>query len=290
MQNTVTLNELYENYSAGLLKKDDFETAIFKALQDDICRRNMTGMNREDYDDFISWLYFRLGRAINSYRETGSSFEKYIASMIRLTAKEYKSRQVRDYFAESAAWITQLPEMNVHEEAPEYNEFGALDIKEAADLSEILKSPRQLLILILKCCTYISSDFLEKIIPKLDISPAALSGMIGNLKEQRKKRELEAKLLRERVNCWFYRCILYEKKLKAMAEGCNAAGNIKVRLERGRARLNKMRNQLAKIRLDPSNYQIARLLGISKGAVDAVLYKVKARWNNSKNFIDQDLQ
>jgi RNA polymerase sigma factor (sigma-70 family) len=286
MQNTVTLNGLYADYSAGLLKKDDFEAAIFKALQNDIYRRNMTGLNREDHDDFVSWLYFRLGRAINSYRETGSSFEKYISSMIRLTAKEYKSRQIRDYFAESAAWITQLPEMNVHEEAPEYNEFGTLEIKKMEELSEILKTPRQLLILILKCCTYISSDFLEKIIPKLEISREALSGMIGNLKEQRKRREAEAKLLRERVNCWFYRCILYEKKLKTMAEGCNAARRIQDRLERSRVRLNRMRSQLAKIRLDPSNYQIARLLGITKGTVDTILYNVKSRWNNSKNLSD----
>jgi DNA-directed RNA polymerase specialized sigma subunit len=283
MQNTVTLNDLYADYSAGLLNKDDFETAIFRALQDDIYRRNMTGLNREDHDDFVSWLYFRLGRAIDSYRETGSSFEKYIGSMIRLTAREYKSRQIRDYFAESAAWITQLPEMNVHEEAPEYNEFGTSEIKEATDLSEILKSPRQLLILILKCCTYISSEFLEKIAPKLDISPETLNGMIGNLKEQRKRREVETKLLRERVNCWFYRCILYEKKLKTMTEGSNIARRIHDRLERSRARLNKMRNQLAKIRLDPSNYQIAKLLGVSKSTVDTVLYNVKSRWNNSQN-------
>jgi biotin operon repressor len=287
MQNTITLNELYADYSTGLLKKDDFEVAIFKVLQDDIYLRNMTGLNKEEHDDFISWLYFRLGRAIDSYRETGSSFEKYIGSMIRLTAREYKSRQIRDYFAESAAWITQLPEMNVHEEAPEYNEFGSLETKEAANLSEILKSPRQLLILILKCCTYISSEFLDKIMPKLDISREALNGMIGNLKEQRKKREIETKLLRERVNCWFYRCILYEKKIRTMAEGSNAEKRTQDKLERGRARLNKMRNQLAKIRLDPSNYQIARLLGISKGAVDAVLYNVKSRWNSSRNLPDE---
>jgi DNA-directed RNA polymerase specialized sigma24 family protein len=282
MQNTITLNELYADYSAGLLKKEDFEAAIFRAVQDDLYRRNLTGLNKEDHDDFVSWLYFRLGRAINSYRETGSSFEKYIGSMIRLTAKEYRSRQIRDYFAESAAWITQVPEMNVREEAPEYNEFGTLEIKEAADLSEILKTPRQLLILILKCCNYISPDLLERITPKLDISCEVLNEMIGNLTEQRKKRETEAKLLRERANCQFYRCILYEKKLKTLAEGSNAAIRAQGRLERSRNRLNKMRKQLAKMRFDPSNYQIAKLLGITKGTVDSVLYNIKSRWNNNK--------
>jgi hypothetical protein len=283
MQNMVTLNGLYADYAAGLLKKDDFEVAIFKALRDDIYRRNITGLNKEDHDDFISWLYFRLGRAIDSYRDTGSSFEKYIGSMIRLTAREYRSRQIRDYFAESAAWVTQLPEMNVHEEAPEYNEFGPLEIKETAELSEILKTPRQLLILILKCCTYISSDFLDKITPKLGISREALNGMIGNLKEQRKKREIEAKLLQERVNCQFYRCILYEKKIKTMAVGSNAESRTQERLERSRIRLDKMRKKLARIRLNPSNYQVAKLLGISKGSVDSILYNVKTRWNNSND-------
>jgi biotin operon repressor len=203
--------------------------------------------------------------------------------MIRLTAKEYRSRQIRDYFAESAAWITQLPEMNVHEEAPEYNEFGHLEIKEAVERSEILKTPYQLLILILKCCTYISSDFLEKIAPKLEISREALNGMVGNLKEQRKRRETDAKNLQERVNCQFYRCILYEKKLKTMAEGSVAALRTQERLERSRVRLDKMRKQLSKMRLNPSNYQIAKLLGISKGSVDSILYNLKSRWGENND-------
>jgi RNA polymerase sigma factor (sigma-70 family) len=268
---------------AGLLKKKDLEAAVFKAMQKDICRCIPPGWNRDDYNDFVSWFYFRLDRAIDSYRETGSSFENYIGTMIRMAAREYRTRQYRNDIAESAAWMVQIPDMNVCEEAPEYNEPLISKGEEASKLPEIIKTPRQLLILILKCCSYISDNFLERIIPILEVEPEALNKMIRILKAQRENREEEIRMLRERVNCQFHRCILYEKNLRAAAEGSNAERRFKIRLERGRKRLNKMRRQLARIRLDPSNCQIAELLGLSKGTVDSILYSVKLRWNISEN-------
>jgi RNA polymerase sigma factor (sigma-70 family) len=283
MQNTVTLNGLYAEYTAGLLKKRDLEASVFRIMQEDICRGIPPGWNRDDYNDFVSWFYFRLDRAISSYREKGSSFENYIGTMIRMAAREYRTRQYRNDIAEAAAWIVQIPDMHVCEEAPEYNEPRPLIREEPSKLPEILKTPRQLLILILKCCNYISDNFLEKIMPILEVEPEVLSKMIRILKTQRENREEEAKTLRERVNCQFHRCILYEKNLMTAAEGSNAERRYKIRLERGRKRLNKMRRQLARIRLDPSNCQIAELLGLSKGTVDSILYSVKSRWNISEN-------
>jgi DNA-directed RNA polymerase specialized sigma subunit len=117
MQNIIKLSNLYEEYHAGLLEKKDLEGAIFKTIKEEF--RFLPGLSYEDIDDFISWLYLRLKRAIDSYKDKGSSFEIYIRTLVRLAAKEFRYRQAHNYSAESAAWITQIPDMHTCEASPE---------------------------------------------------------------------------------------------------------------------------------------------------------------------------
>ena len=273
MQNTFSLNDLYARYAGGLLKKQELETEIFKSIQENTHRFGLVGWNKEDSDDYISSLYLRISRAINTYQETGSSFETYIGAMVRLAAKEFRSRQMRGYLEEDAAWITQLPDAYACETELEYHE----QITSDTEAPRKLKNPRQLLILILKCCSHVSTDFLEKVSPQLGIETKVLSEMIGYLKEQRKKREMELATLREKINRQFYRCILLEKKLQVMTMDNAAVQKIKKQLEQGRDKLSKIRRRLTRRRIEPSNFQIAKLLGISKGTVDSVLYNLRIR-------------
>jgi len=270
MQGLCTLNELYADYAAGLMKKKDFEGSIFKTIQENVHCFGLVGWNREDSDDYISSLYPRISRAIDAYQETGASFESYIGSMVRLTAREYRSRQMRGYCEETAAWIAHLPEMYVCENEMEYDEHTT----ETEGLIK-LNNPRQLLILILKCSNHISADFLEKISPRLGIEPDSLSEMIDNLRQQYEKRAADILALREKINSQFYRCILYEKKLQTLMSDSPLAQRLNRYLKTGRSRLEKTRRRLAHSRVDPSNSEIAKLLGISKGTVDSVLYNLR---------------
>jgi DNA-directed RNA polymerase specialized sigma24 family protein len=267
MQNTITLNGLFADYSAGLLEKRKLEGEIFRAIKEDV--RRLANWNREDNDEYLSWLYPRISQAISTYRETGSCFETYIGSLVRMTAREFRSKKARNYLAESAAWMSVFPDMYTSEDPPEY-----------AHIEEEIKPnpvhPRQLLILILKCCCYVSDDFLERAAPKLGIPKEELDRMVSLLRKLREKRERCNVLLQERTNYQFYRCIFYEKRLKALPENSIAAQRIRDRLERGRDRLANLRERLAKRVPDPSNHQIAKLLGISKGTVDSVLYRLKS--------------
>jgi len=272
MQTLCTLNELYADYAAGLMNKKDFEGSIFRTIQENVHCFGLVGWTREDSDDYISSLYQRISRAIDAYRETGSSFESYIGSMVRLTAREYRSRQMSGYCEEAAAWIAHLPEMYVCEHEVEYDEHSV----ETEDAMQ-LNTPRQLLILILKCSNYISEEFLEKIAPRLSIDSDTLGAMINSLKRRQEKRAMDIAELREKINNQFYRCILYEKKLQVLLPDCALAQRLKKQLKAGRRRLEKTRKLLARSRSDPSNAQIAQLLGIAKGTVDSVLYNLKAQ-------------
>jgi hypothetical protein len=276
MRNTISLNGLFADYSEGLLEKKKLEGEIFRAIKEDM--RRLVNWNRADDDEYLSWLYPRISQAIGTYRETGSSFETYIGALVRMTAKEFRSRKARTYLAESAAWMSVFPDMYTSEDPPEY----AHTEEEAGSKSV---NPRQLLILILKCCYYVSDDFLQRAAPRLGISGEELDRMVGFLRKLREKREQYNDLLQEKVNYQFYRCIYYEKTLKSLPEDSIAAQRIRDKLERGRGRLANMRERLAKKLPDPSNHQIARLLGISKGTVDSVLYRLKSPGNKDDEII-----
>jgi len=276
MQNLLTLNELYEQYMDGLLTKKVFEGAIFRIIKKNMYHLGLAGWNSEERDDFISSLYPRISRAIDKYQETGSSFEIYINTLVRLTAKEYCANAARSYVKETAAWITQIPDMYVCENEAGYDDHSGTEAEDA-EKSVKLKNPRQLLILILKCCNYVTDDFLEKVSPQLGIKPETLHAMIDCLKKQRENRIVEFSVMRERVSNQLYRCIFYQKELEALTENSIIAQRFRKRLERGRIKLKKMRKRLKRARLDPSNLQIAELLGLSKSTVDTVLYNLRER-------------
>jgi DNA-directed RNA polymerase specialized sigma24 family protein len=284
MQDLLTLNDYYANYTAGLLKKNDLECAILSAVREDVNRFGLSGWSKDDYDDYISSLYPRMSRAIDTYREAGSSFETYIGTMVRLTAREYRSRQVRSYMEETAAWIIQLPELYACESEPAYNE----PIAEEPESPIKLNNPRQLLILILKCYNHVSPEFLEKVSPSLGMEPETLIKMINQLKEQREKYDAELVTMREKINNQFYRCILFEKKLKVLSADNPTAQRLQNQLERGRIRLSNMRRRFARKRINPPNRQIAKLLGLSKSTVDAVLYKLKTKNKTLLKTLDQN--
>jgi hypothetical protein len=276
MQNSLTLNELYTRYTAGLLKKGSFEVAIFRIIKKNMHQLGLTGWNREERDDFISSLYPRISRAIDKYQETGSSFEIYINTLVRLTAKEYCMNAARDYVKETAAWITQIPDMYVSEDETEYDDRFDAETEDAEKPVK-LRNPRQLLILILKCCNYVTADFLEKVSPRLGIEPETLKAMIERLKKQREERITELSLMREKAGNQLYRIIFYQKELEALTENSIVAQRMRKQLERGRIRLKRMRRRLARVRLDPTNLQIAKLLGLSKSTIDAALFTLRAR-------------
>jgi len=283
MQTTVSLNSLYADYRAGLLEKEKLEGVIFKAIHK--IRIRESGFGKEEHEDFVSWLYPRIGRAIDTYRAKGASFETYMNTVVRMSAKEYRRKQLRNHNTESAAWVTQIPDIYSRE-----REFGFCQYFEVAearpayarDIAQTktdgsIKNTRQLLILILKCCRYVSDDFLERISPKLGMDPGDLMAMINRLKECRQKREVQVDILRELANRQLCRCLSHEKALRATKHNPLAAQRIKSRLESCREKLGKTRGRLARLYLDPSNAQVAEMLGLTKGSVDAVLYNLKAQ-------------
>ena len=280
MQDTISLNDHYERYSIGVLGRDELEVLIFETIRKEIRSVKLPGWTTDDYEDYLSWLYPRINRAISTYRETGSSFETYIGTLMRLTIKEYRSRQARDYINETVAWNVSNSDMFAFENAPEYDEI--LPVGEADKNDRTAKNTRQVLILVLKCCNYVSADFLERISLRLGVEKDVLENMINRLKDDSVRRLKNKELLQEKINRLLCRCMVYEKNLPSVTDE-TAFQRLNERIERGRKRLAKMRVKLTLMRSDPSNSQIAQLLGISKSTVDSALHILKTRGNNTRN-------
>jgi hypothetical protein len=274
MSKLFSLNELYNQFIQGLLEKKDFEGLIFEALLAGFARFNLYNWKRDDCIDFLSWLYPRLSRAINTYHDTGASFETYINSLVRWSAREYRVRHVHRLAAEQAVWSARIPDMYVHFTEPDY--LGTENVRVPRSETPV-RNPRQLLILILKCYYSLSDDFIERLAPIVGLDTEKLKGMIDDIRKQRNEKDDEIRLMRERIHSQFYRCFIYEKRLKLIPEDSGFFLRVKSQLEKARRRLETMRNRLAKIRMEATNQQIADILGISKGTVDATLHALKLR-------------
>lgn len=276
MSNHLSLNELYDQFSQGLLEKKQFEGLLFEVVLEYLIRYNLYNWEKDDCIDFLSWLYPRLSRATYTYQHIGATFESYIYSMVRWSAREYRVRDTHHLATEQAVWSARIPEMYAHMVEPDY-----LENEKISELEPTLaKNPRQLLVLILKCYYCLSEDAIERLAPILGIETQKLKEMVEKLKGQRYQKDEEIRSLKERIHSQYYRCIVYEKRIKLIPEDSYLHQKVKTRLEKARYRLAALRKKLAAFRKEATNNQVAEIMGLSKGTVDASLYNVKRKYTS----------
>jgi hypothetical protein len=169
--------------------------------------------------------------------------------------------------------------MYLHEEPPVYvvKESNALLEKLVIDKKGRKKS-RRILALILKCYYYISADFAEKIAPMIGINSCELLEMLEKMRKIRQKKDDKIYFMKENIYQQFYRCHIYEKRLSYVNECTTSYNKLEYRLKKARKRLEKMRDRIIHIRTDATNSQIACVIGITKGTVDASLCRLKTKW------------
>ena len=280
-----TLNNLYSIFLSGEMNLADFESCIYEFLVSNKEKTGLCHWKQEDYEDFISWFYPRLKIAIETYNDIGASFEAFMSKYLLISAKEYHVRKTINSVTEYSAWSARVPEMYAREESPVYIHNDAQNV-----INQLLidkkgrKSSKRILALVLKCYYYVSDDFAEKIAPLIGINKNELLKMLSVIRKKRQEKDDNIYLMKERIYRQFYKCIIYEKRLTMIKENTSAYNKLNGRLARARQRLEKMRKRLAGIRKEASNSQIAEVIGITKGTVDASLCRLKIKWEKlSKN-------
>ncbi|MDR1215249.1 MAG: hypothetical protein LBK25_01045 [Treponema sp.] len=275
------LNSLMGRYTAGELGKKDFEGRIFQFIVDNPQYFHLADWDQETYIDYLCWLYPRLSKAIESYRDIGSSFGTYINILVQWSAKEYHSCEIEHSIIEYARW--EACARDVYETEPDYL------VKDArvnlGDKRKNFATVCQIQILLLKSYAFVSNELIEQVASSINIEATQLKEWISTIKAVRFKHDEEIYRLKEHIHNQFYRCLFFERRLKMLSPSYAKYEKIKKRLERGRIRLAAMKKRLAGFSINASNRLVAEVLGLPKGTVDSNLQAIKRKWKKLKGKI-----
>jgi len=272
-----SMSDFYRLYIEGNLPKKIFEGRIFQHLLNNIEKFRMFNGNREHWSDFLSWLYPRFARAIDLYRDQGSTFDAYITGLVHSAFREYRFRESDHNVTEYVCWRAKAEENILYESEPEY-----LEEKKAVPIPEDI-NPKQVLFLLLKSYFFVSNEFVEQVAKAIGMDVNVVQGLIDELRKRRSEKEADIMDLKERIHSQHYRCLAYEKHMHNAEPGTEHHEKLKKRLERAKKRYKTMRKRLAGIRMSASNRMIADILGIPHGTVDSGLFAIRNRFGS--NFV-----
>ncbi len=268
MKGDKPLTALLERHAKGMLDRGALEGAIFTHIRDNPHRFRIGTWNEEDRLDYLCWLYPRLRRAIDAYHDTGADFDAYLASLVRWSSIEYRAVEADRRALEHACWVDRATN-EAAEDEPEY--------LEEEPTPPLVKNPRQVLMLALKCCLYVSDDFSVRLAKAIGMDVATLRSYFDELRRRMASRAERVRELETNAASQYYRCVAFEARLRAAPEGSAHRAEIEQRLTRGRIRLASMRARLSRASKDATNKEIAEVLGVPKGTVDSCLHAVKSK-------------
>jgi DNA-directed RNA polymerase specialized sigma24 family protein len=267
---SLPLNSLREQYTQGLISRKDFEEHIFQFLFKNYQQFHLFNRDRDAFADYLCWLYPCLSRAIDTYKEAGSSFDAYICSIVRWSAKARHSREADHHVTEYACWEARAEEdMMANENPPAYLDAG--------ESLKPVSNPRQVLILLLKSYFFVSDDFTARVAPAIGVSVEKLTALLDKVRELRVERDEKIRRLQEQLHVQYYRCVAYRKRLGALSEYASQRELLRGYLERAYSNYAGIKQRLANANLEASNRQVAEVLGIPKGTVDSTLYALKQK-------------
>ncbi|MDR0759164.1 MAG: hypothetical protein LBF74_03530 [Treponema sp.] len=274
MCDNLPLESFLQTYHEGKIDKKELEGIIF-----DYILKNSTQFRlkwpEDECIDFLCWFYPRIGRAIDKYRDVGSSFDAYIAAMIQWASKEYIRIETSHRMLEQTYWDIRTQEMEVCEREPAYG-------GRAAPFKPV-NNPRQALMLLLKSYYFVSEDFIDRAAPAIGIEKERLEYLIEQLRNLRIHRDDAINDTRDRMHTLYYRCISLERRVNAALPGSDRYEKMKSRLERARNQLSAMRNRFKRMRTKPTNQQVAQVLGIPKGTIDSNLFAIRVKSGYDEN-------
>jgi hypothetical protein len=271
MQEKLPLDSFLYKHREGMLDKKKLESVIFEYILKNGKRYKLHTWQRDECVDFLCWLYPRISKAIDNYHDEGSSFDAYIITMIRWASREYLQNQTTHRLIEQTYWDICTRETVTYEEEPDYD-------KNTAPFKQV-SNPKQALLLLLKSYYFISEDFINRAAPAIGMEKEKLQRLVGQLRELRVHQDEALKEFQKHVYTQYYRCITLEKRLNIAPVGSARNEKLQIRLARARKRLEIMRRRLKRMRAEPTNRQVANVLGVPKGTIDSNFFAIKTKNN-----------
>jgi DNA-directed RNA polymerase specialized sigma24 family protein len=283
------LDTQLRRFRKGEISREKLESLIFLHIRENV-RFYSEIKDADEAMDFLSWFYPRLKQAVDRYEEQGSSFDFYIKTLSRCSAKEYRrigegKRRIEASYWNSARAGDFDPLSKDSDDNPEKNCIDNEERKsaekargkESFDTLPLRINQKQVMILLLKNYYALSDAVISRAAGLLSISPDEIHGLVARMKEIREKQDREIWLLRERLHSQYHRLLSYEYRKSFQSPDSPRYALFQDRIIRHRKRLYNMRKRYRGMRKNASNKEIAQVLGVPKGTVDSALSAIRKR-------------
>lgn len=237
------------------------------------------GWTGDECSEFYLFFYRRLSRMFTRYHDMGKSFESYLYSVIKWQVRIFikKNMEIKKrwkYAYRKEFWI---PEEILQEECEnDFTQFFELD-----GYGRIKKNikRRGYLLYILKYSSLATEKDIDRASRLTGYKKDRLEMLIERVRRSLQDKQDKLKILRTRRNKAFYKLKLLEEGLK----NCKDSGTIQYlenRMEKVKKTLLNAQGNISKIKLSPSNRELAEILGIPKGTADTSLHSLKKSVDN----------
>ena len=266
---------LYQKTRQGL---DDIVSALAPRVYQ-FPRRKM-GWDEDACGDFFVFVHPRLIRLLDRFNDQGKPFESYLSAVLNWQLRNF----ARDRKRGERSWNVSL-RLDVDDpEAQEARERAVLrPVTEPVCMPENYASlirtdadRRNFLFLALKCARTIGPDNAPLLSAVSGVAEDRILTLSAALREMRAPRELRLETFRARRNRAFAQARLFETELQGEVEAERIAA-LRASLAKVRKRMRAAMNRMARVKLAPTNLEIARVVGVPKGTVDSGLYWLKRK-------------
>jgi DNA-directed RNA polymerase specialized sigma24 family protein len=240
--------------------------------------RRRFGWDDDACSEFYLYFHPRLLRLLGRFHDQGKPFETYLSSVLQWQTISFsrRRRKIEQAWAMGARLAAEAaPDP---EEAPEPARFvvprtppGWTPSPRHGDSDR-----RSLLFLVLKCCRRLDPDDLPAAAKATGVAADRLIGLVDQLRAGMEPVEQRLAMLRKRRNRAFSEARLLETELAGGPDPV-AAERLRLRLDAANRRMNAAVARMARVRCDPTNREVARVLGVPKGTVDSGLFWLKRR-------------
>ncbi len=231
------------------------------------------GWGEDDCSEFYLFFYRRIMRIIRNYNDVGRNFEAYLYSSLKWQFRIYSRKRLlcdRDwkYSSLKEFWNTADEPAGAEPEGMLLEDYPGI-IRGKAD-------SRHYILYILKQAVTVCEEDIVKAAAVTGYSYDWLGKKVCEIRSLLFKKEKRLTVLRERRNRAYYKLILLEEELhdSSVSDSIDYCMERIVRLKKT---MKDAQTAISKIKLSPSNRELADIIKIPKGTIDSSLYSLKKK-------------
>ena len=242
--------------------------------------------SEDDCGEFYLYFYPRLIRTLGRFQDRGKPFEWYFNSVLSWHYKVYCSRkrkvQIRWALAKNVLFW-ELPYLDSAHPAPVLSAYPGESIipLDRFGCSRETTWRRRILLLALKNARHLDDRAIRWISEFAGVEEDHLMELVERLRATLCKQELRLHGFYKRQNMIFTKLFLLQRDLLWETDPESKAQLALSVCELGRT-LRSVQRKIRRVRLYPSNREIAELLHIPKGTIDTSLYWLRRQLLENK--------